>query len=131
MLRAVADGRFSVGSAGLTALEGIPPDAEAQRLMSERGLDISAHRGRQLTPSMALASDLILVMDERQREDCGRLAPSARGRVFLLGHWLEAPSREIPDPFRRGPAVFRRTVDHIDRSISDWLQHLIPKQRLA
>lgn len=131
LLRAVADGRFTVFSAGLTALDGIPPDLEAQRLMAERGLDISGHRGRQLTPAMAVASDLILVMDERQREDLGRMVPAARGRVFLMGHWRETGEREIPDPFRRGSEVFRKTVDQIDQAIQDWLKHLIPRQRLA
>lgn len=131
LLRGVLGEWMSIGSAGLTALEGFPADPEAQTIMAECGLDISRHRGRQLTAAMALAADLILVMDERQKEDCQRVFPSVRGRVYLLGHWRPGSSREIPDPFRKGPEAFRQAFEHISRSVADWPPHLAHKQRHA
>lgn len=131
LLRASVGPSVAVESAGLDALEGHPADEEAQRLMAERGLDIAAHRGRQLTPAMALSADLILVMDREQKAACELRIPSARGRVFLLGHWLPEPRQEIPDPFRRGPEAFRETLNHIDQSVAAWLPKLIPPPRRA
>lgn len=131
LLRSSLGPEVVVESAGLDALEGHPADAEAQRLMAERGLDISAHRGRQLTPDLALAADLILVMDRAQKAACELRIPSARGRVFLLGHWLPEPRQEIPDPFRRGPEAFRENLNHIDQSVTAWLPKLIPHPRPA
>lgn len=128
--RAMGDGML-VGSAGLMALHGAPAAPEALTLMSEMGLDISRHRGRQLTAAMALEADLILVMDERQKADCERMVPSTRGRVYLLGHWQSAASREIADPFQKGPAAFRRALEQISRSVADWPSHLVHKQRSA
>lgn len=127
---AMGDGTL-VGSAGLTALQGVPAAPEALTLMSEMGLDISRHRGRQLTAAMAIEADLILVMDERQKADCERMVPSTRGRVYLLGHWQVAAAREIPDPFRKGPKAFRRALEQISRSAADWPSHLVHKQRSA
>jgi protein-tyrosine phosphatase len=114
----------TVGSAGLTALVGAPPDPEAVRLMAARGFDLSAHRGRQLTVGLALATELILVMETRQKDACERLLPSLRGRVFLLGHWLEGPAREIPDPYLRGRDAFQAALDHLDRGVASWAQRL-------
>lgn len=121
---------MTVASAGLAALEGVPADATAQRLMAGLGLDISDHRGRQLTSAMALRTDLILVMDERQKMECGQMVPSATGRIFLLGHWQPDAAREIPDPFRKGPGAFQAALDQISRSIEDWLPRLKSSQRL-
>ena len=122
---------FRVSSAGLTALTGLPADIEAVRLMADRGFDISRHRGRQLTPALALSADLILVMEHTQKEWCERVVPSTRGRIFLLSHWLATPPPEIADPFRQGPEAFRKAFDSITLSVTAWLPHLIHKQRSA
>jgi protein-tyrosine phosphatase len=121
--------RVEVGSAGLTALEGVPPDETARMLLAEHGVDISGHRGRQFTPELALAADLVLVMESRQKAECERLIPSTRGRVFLLGNWRPEPGREIPDPFRKGPDAFNTALEQISRSVQDWLQRVIPHGR--
>ena len=122
---------LQVDSAGLAALEGHPADPEAQRLVAAAGLDLSTHAGRQLTAEMMLAADLILVMDEGQKAWCGQLAPSALGRIFLLGHWRPEAEREIRDPFQRGPEAFRAAYECIRQSVSDWLPRLAHEQRSA
>lgn len=131
LLRALLPPDVQVASAGLCALVGQPADPEAQRLMAGAGLDISGHRGRQLTCDMATGADLILVMDESQKAWCGLMCPSALGRIFLLGHWQPAASREIQDPFQRGPEAFRAAFEHIRLTVSDWPPRLTPKQRSA
>ena len=52
--------RFEVSSAGVGALVGHPADPFAMELMRERGLDIAAHRARQVTPELVAAHDLVL-----------------------------------------------------------------------
>jgi protein-tyrosine phosphatase len=131
LLRASLGPDVCVASAGLNALVDCPPDPTAQRVMAERGFDISNHRGRQVTPAMALAADLILVMEPYQKEACETLAPSTRGRVFLLGHWLTPSPTEIADPFRHDPEAFQHAFDVINQSVAAWLPRLNPKQRSA
>ncbi len=131
LLRSVLPKGIYVESAGLEALVGQPPDPEAQRVMAQQGLDISAHRGRQLTPEMALAVDLILVMDLPQTAWCEQMMPSALGRVFLMGQWLPVPLREIADPFRQGPEAFAAAFERIRQSVASWLPQLIHEQRSA
>ena len=124
LLHASMNGSVRVMSAGLDALVDAPPDPEAVRLLRDHGIDITAHRGRQVTPEMACEADLILVMDAEQKEWCTQLAPSARGRIFLLGHWLSTPPQEIRDPYRQGPEVFQEAFGDIQRSVTAWLLHL-------
>jgi len=126
LLRVALGEPIQVSSAGLGALVGHPAHPEAQKLMAEHGLDISSHQGRQLTPELALRSDLILVMDEAQKTACELLAPAARGRIFLLGHWLPGPQREIIDPIQRSPEFHRQVHDHIQLAVSAWLPRLNP-----
>jgi protein-tyrosine phosphatase len=120
-----------VESAGLAAQEGCPPHPEAVRIMAALGLDISGHAGRLVTPTMALAADLILVMDRGQKDWCERLVPSAKGRVFLLGHWHAPAPLEIADPFGQSPEAFRTAFQDIFHCVRAWLPHLSPKRRSA
>ncbi len=115
---------FQVTSAGLGALVGHPPHEMAQLLMKEIGLDISGHRGRQFTSDMALKADLILVMDQEQLEACEDRVPLAKGRIFLLGQWLQVNDRDIPDPVQAGSDVHRQVLSHIQRALTPWIECL-------
>jgi protein-tyrosine phosphatase len=106
-----------VESAGSSALVGEPASPVAQQLMRERGLDISGHRGRQLTGDLIAGFELVLVMEEAQRRAVEREHPSARGRVQLLGRF---GSFEVPDPYGRPRAEFERALALIDRGIADY-----------
>ena len=99
--------------------------------MADQGIDVSGHRGRKLTPPMALSADLILVMDKQQKELCSRLVPGACGRIYLLGHWLSSPPPDISDPLHKDHEAFRITLEIIKSSVASWLPHVIINQRLA
>jgi protein-tyrosine phosphatase len=111
--RAVA---AQVESAGLGALVGESAVPIAQELMRERGLDISTHRARQVTPALVRAFDLVLVMERHHQRDVEAIHPPARGRVVPLGRW---GAFDVPDPHRRGRAAFEEALALIDRGIDD------------
>jgi protein-tyrosine phosphatase len=118
-----------VESAGLGALDGYAPHPEAIKLMAEQGVDITRYRSRQLTPAMALAADLILVMERTQKDWCEALVPSTRGRVFLLGCWLPPGQQEIPDPLHKPREAFARAFETIQRSVTVWNDQLSALRR--
>jgi protein-tyrosine phosphatase len=105
-----------VSSAGLAALVGDPAEPEACELMAARGLDLSGHRARQITPDLVRSHELILVMEAGQQREVEALLPSARGRVHRLGRWGKF---DIPDPYRRGLPAFENTLALIERGIDD------------
>jgi protein-tyrosine phosphatase len=104
----------TVASAGLAAPEGRPADPLAVALLAERGLDLTSHRARQLTPELVSAADLILVMETGQQRYLELLAPAARGRVQRLGR---TGNFDIPDPYRQGRRQFEHALALIEQGI--------------
>jgi protein-tyrosine phosphatase len=109
----------AVESAGLAALVGDPADPLAVVLMQERGIDLTAHRARQLTPELASSSDLILVMEERHERAVEQIFPPARGRVHRLGRF---GGFDIPDPYGKPRAAFESSLALIERGIEDFVR---------
>ena len=112
---------FSVESAGLSALVDEPASEHAVALMSERGIDISSHRARQLQPELVNKADLILVMESGHKKAIETADVTVRGKVFRLG---ETSDRDIVDPYRRSRAVFEDVLEDIDEGIADWVKQL-------
>ncbi len=115
--RFVARGRGTVSSAGIAALAGRPADTIAVTLLADRGIDLSDHRARQLTPDMLADADLVLVMDAAQQQAIERLAPSARGRVHRLGRF---GGFDVQDPYRQPREAFERALRDIERGLDDF-----------
>jgi protein-tyrosine phosphatase len=111
-----------IQSAGIGALVGEGADENSQTLMSERGIDISGHVARQLGESLVSWADLILVMEQFQQEEIQHRYPTARGKVFLLGHWSET---EIADPFKKELEDFRVALAQIEKAVNEWSEKIL------
>lgn len=114
--------QVEVRSCGLQALVGRQPAQSAISVMSERGMDISAHRGRLITAELAAWADLILVMEAHQADELLSRFPAAGGKVFRLGHFEE---RDIGDPVGRPKQAFVKALDAIERSAAFWIDDLL------
>jgi protein-tyrosine phosphatase len=110
-----------VASCGVNALTGKPATAIAQDVMRERGVDIGGHRARQISRSLCVEADLILVMDRDQRRFLEERYSFARGKVFRLG---EHDDFDIHDPYRQPRFVFERCARLIEAGIARWLTRL-------
>ena len=71
-------------SAGLLDLGGADADPQAVSILREKGMDGSRHRSRTLSADMVSRADMVLVMEESQREEVLRRHPEAEGKVRLL-----------------------------------------------
>ncbi|MEH8795535.1 protein tyrosine phosphatase [Klebsiella quasipneumoniae subsp. similipneumoniae] len=112
----------TVDSAGVGALVGYPADDSAIRIAATHHLSLNNHQGKQFTSSMARKYDLILVMEKAHIEKVTNIAPEARGKVMLLGHWIG--EREIPDPYRKSDEAFELVYQLIDQSCKSWVAKL-------
>ena len=112
---------IDVASAGLMALVGHPAAPLVIKLLDERGLDATIHQARQITIEIAQAAELILVMEQWQKQDLERNIPQIKGRVFRLGHWQNF---DIVDPYRHGRDVFEQSLTAIEKGINNWIEIL-------
>ncbi|MEO0975135.1 MAG: low molecular weight phosphotyrosine protein phosphatase [Pseudomonadota bacterium] len=107
-----------VTSAGTNACVGLPADPWALQLMAERGLDIGAHRGRQLLPRQLGADTQVMVTAEDQRAWLLRKRSSMKGRILHLGAYT---GEDVIDPVGGNRARFEQALEAIDAGIERWL----------
>ncbi len=117
-----ADSHIKVSSAGLTALVGKGAEATATSIALSNNIDMSTHKGRQLSSALIAENDLILVMEERHLTDLLGQYPQARGKTFLLGKWIN--ETEIPDPYRQSHEAFDHVYQLIDKACTAWTKYL-------
>ena len=62
-------------------------------------------------------------MEQQQLEQVSRIAPEARGKTMLLGHWLGG--KEIPDPYKKSDEAFESVFQLINRACNEWAAKLV------
>ena len=89
---------WSVGSAGIWAKEGVPPLREAKQFAAEKDFCVDNVRSREISTQLVTEADLIVVMEESQREAISVEFPHARDKTCLLSVVALNQQFDIPDP---------------------------------
>ena len=110
-----------VHSAGVGALVDHPASEHALALMTEQGLDISAHRARQLGLNQLGEANLVLVMETAHKAAVAEIDPTARGKIHRLGEWRNV---DIPDPYQRPREDFEHALALIEAGVADWVKRI-------
>lgn len=91
-----------VHSAGVHGLDGRAAVAEMQREASDRGVDLSRHRGEVARPDAVEDADLVIGMTGSHRRRLLQMVPSAKERIFTLKELarlldaVEEPGDDLP-----------------------------------
>ncbi len=103
---------------------GEPPYGPMQRVARQRGYDLSSLRARQITPQGFLDFDLILAMDESNRQKIEALRPSGvQTPVRLMLDFHDDPTiNEVPDPYYT--LEFDKVVDLLEQAGEKLLTNL-------
>ncbi len=107
----------AVSSAGLGALKGRGIDDCAAALLLEHGYSAENHSARQVSNSMLVEADVVLVMEKSHQRALMKNYPFLSGKVMLLGHWQNI---EIDDPYRKSREAFSFVFKQISKSCDDW-----------
>lgn len=89
---------WQVESAGTWATEGRPASAYAVEEMARRGLDLSAHRARPVTPELVAGADLVLVMEKGHAAALRAAFPDHASKVYLISEMV-GRHYDIRDPY--------------------------------
>jgi len=107
-----------VASAGTAAWDGAPASEGAYLIALEHGLDLSAHRARQVTADHVADADLILGMSPHHVERAVSLG--GRNKSFMLGEYAGRPAAtaQVEDPFGGDLEEYRRTYEQLEQLLS-------------
>jgi protein-tyrosine-phosphatase len=108
-----------VASAGFIGPGRIPPET-ALAAAERRGLDVSNHRSRLLTPQIIRAASVVVVMAADQAAGI-RARYGSDVYVLLLGDLDPLPieTRTVTDPWGLSADVFDMVFERIDRCVSE------------
>src|SRR6266850_3232376 len=120
--------RVEVSSAGTAAWEGQPASATTIELAALEGYDLVPHRSRRVTPALARAADLILVM-EREHARAVQALGADPERTHVLSEWPDPgePALPVSDPF----GASREAYEECWRRIRRHVKRIVPNVREA
>ncbi|MFN8572510.1 MAG: low molecular weight protein arginine phosphatase [Gemmatimonadaceae bacterium] len=121
-------GEVDVDSAGTSAWDGAPASDGALLVALERGLDLSSHRAKQLSPDLVASSDLILAMGPHHLERAEALGGLRKSH--LLSDFASAGERStpVPDPFGGDLEAYRVTFRDLEREIRRVFDRLVAQR---
>lgn len=124
----------TIASAGLHAMrhrsadgqdgKGWDMDATARAVAERNGLACPTHEAQQLTRELIGHYDLILVMENEQRNHIAKRYPEAHAKTMLLGQWLQPGGKDIPDPYKKSDEVYQHVYQLIDQACQAWAQKI-------
>jgi protein-tyrosine-phosphatase len=92
----------------------IKPEANAVALLSERGIDVSAHRAAQLTANDVHHSDVILTMTAAHKAKLLALFPEAQDKTFTLADYANGGTEDVADAFGKPMDFYRAMTRQVE-----------------
>ena len=124
--------RIECDSAGtIDSHVGKPPDTRMRDTLERRGITVRG-AARQITREDFGDFDLILTMDDFNRQEVLSVAPDEAGRAKVLpftDFCEQHEADEVPDPYYGGPSGFELVADLIEDGCQGVLDHI--ETRLA
>ena len=114
-----------VGSAGTHALHGNQAEPTAIAAMARIGIDIKAHRARQITREIARGSDLILTMEAAHSQHIKGLLKWRQNPPRRISEFNpQVPAHDIADPYGGPIEAFEECIQTLRpciKSVILWL----------
>lgn len=112
--------KWKVGSAGIRAGRGYPPNPVVSFLMFQRKLALTDHESRPLDKKLLHQYYWILTAEEAQRQEIVALDPSLESRTFTIRGLGRTPLPEqvdLPDPTGKDPDDYRELFSILEEEI--------------
>ena len=118
---------MNVSSAGFLNQRGKHVPEEISLLMKNSGIDISGHRSSPITPERIIDSDLIIVMEIKQKDELLRKYPECASRIFLLSQLdaLNPEERDIGDPIGQTFSFYQYCFNEIKVLVEELARYIL------
>ncbi len=104
-------------SAGIAAFDGATASENAVLAMEERGIDLSSHRSRHLTPELLNGVDRVYCMTSRHARAIAAAYPDLKTPIYVL-------EPAIPDPYGGSLEDYRLTADALGAAVEEIISEL-------
>lgn len=112
---------IEIHSAGISAIEGLPPTDNTIKVMNNEGIDVSGYKTRKLTAQMINNADIVLVMEGMHKDTVLELVPESRDKIFFLREYADNKDEplgfSVPDPIGRPLEIYERTLAMIKDAV--------------
>lgn len=115
---------WTVSSAGLSAVDGMPMSPLSAQALTRRHIPLSKHKSKLVRRNMVDKADVILCMTQSHTEEMKRRFPEAAKKIRSLGSYLS--DRDIADPFGGSDEAYERTARDIEAALSALFAELNP-----
>ena len=115
---------WRIDSAGTWATNGRSAHADMRTAAAEVGLDLTAHRARNVDSVNLEAYDLLLTMEQNHKEAIQVEFPDIRDRIYLLSEMFGVVY-DIPDPIGGPLDDYRITIRELDRLLKLSLSRIV------
>jgi protein-tyrosine-phosphatase len=115
---------WQVVSAGTWAPEDRPASTHSIAEMSARGIDIRAHRSRDVDAGLLQGADLVLVMTRSHAEALSIAFPDQRDKVYLLSDMV-GETYDISDPYGGTRQDYSTVARELERLIDAGYEHIV------
>lgn len=118
LARKIFSPNIQVESAGLAAWEGDSASSQALEVLREKGIDLTSHRARRVSPEILAEADWIIPMTADQEKRLLMMFPGFTSKIKRLGAWgTQVEDYDILDPWGGNVEVYRRSAEDIDSLI--------------
>ena len=106
-----------IHSAGTAAFDGFGASEHAVAVMTEKGLDLSAHVSRRVTLEMVKQATIILTMTEGHKRRLLALYPGYADKVSTLHAYAKTGQGDVADPYGQDIQVYAQCAAEIDEAV--------------
>jgi len=105
----------------------VQPEANAVKLLRERGIDVSNHLSAQVTINDVHHADVILTMTTKHKDKLVALFPEAKDKTFTISEYATGSYAEVADAWGKPMDVYVAMIRQLDTYLPQVLDKLAPK----
>jgi len=92
----------------------VHPEANAAKLLKDRGIDISGHLAAQITANDVRHADVLLTMTEKHKARLIEAFPDAKAKAFTLAEYATGTTADVPDAWGKPMEVYVAMIAQLD-----------------
>lgn len=115
---------WRVESAGVWAYDGSRATTNAQKVMEERGLNLSQHLSQPADSTLLKQFDLTLVMEQRHKTVLQEQNPQLADRIYLMRE-IAGQEGDFADPVGGSRELYRAAADELEMIFDDGFERIM------